>query len=409
MIFCSILVLAMWMGLVISVSISEETYALSEPKIIRPYETYEFQRIKLLKSEKSLVNMGTLSARAPNDAQIILHDFTNDVLAQTSIECVGDLMVELGGFHQSSKGSTFQVSAKAHMTFSVAESARRIFNNGAFLVSSDTLEFDIPGSLVNSGTFSLSALGNGLVKFGGVLNHDVMNFRVATSTSRFSLGDLINIGEFCYNGHRQLRDTCPESIDTELDLQAKRKVDVALDVRGSMTNLGVMNFAIECHQKGAFQQGGEIRNNGLICLTETYFQQIAGITGEGCWVLDGGSWFQLDREKPFGPGQIIVLNHPSAYISIASLGKDYVIIDIYGFEKVAFPIRSQVNIDEIVYQGNEGLLWVCNSDSDYIIFNIGKGFEESGFTVDLDMVHYNGNLPPERAIPSVCKCGNTSS
>lgn len=236
-------------------------------------------------------------------------------------------------------------------------------------------------NLINVDSFVLSAQKEGVYEFAGITNFKTFKLQGGQDKSFFS-------SHSPFDGANQIH-------------QSKALI---IEASGSIVNSGVMIFSVGAGY-GEINAGDEFRNDGLICLSRMGLHCAGTVPGNGCWVLGKYSHIQIDGSLYFSLMHTIVIADFSSYVKVIKLGVAGNVYSLYGTCSGLLPIRSEVAIAGLTYCPEEGRLHFYDHESNFVIFDIGRGFDPYGFWVSVTgRVFYDGTHENERDTPPKCMC-----
>lgn len=366
-------------------SFSQETHTLRLTEIIAEGEVYAYTNVRIFDSIDVIDNKGGLQAYALDGASISFRRYTNNFNAWTTISGAGHLTLNTRRLFSNLVSSSFQVHSEGVLRFNVDESDSLFMNRDDFALSTASRFQGISRNLVNSGLIKLTTKDGCRLIFDQIVNLERIEIESHSINDFLSFDALLNGGQFIflYGPH----------------------YGTSMEARGHIENPGVMEI-YGSGGRGEFTHTKEISNDGLLCFKYTHMLQTAGIKGTGCWVLTDWSYLLVDGNEDFAPTQKLVIGDCSASIRIRAFGERGNVYDVYGFLTSSMPIQSMVSLEGIRYDPLRGCLKVAHNSLHYAHFDIGMGFDENKFLVYENVVSYIGRSPPEKPIPSNCKCSN---
>lgn len=344
----------------------DEIITLNESETVHSEEIHAYPNLRHFSVKGTLSVEGSFQASVLNASTFIVKDFMDERNSRTSIGGAGDLEVTIQISFTNRADAIFEVFIRDHLKFNLGVDGEFLFNAGRFELSGAKIDLACPGVFVNTNEVLIRSRTIGNFKFKEIHNCEIFEILAQPEDSILSFRRIYNEGIITFEG-------------------------VPLLDKGPY-GLGIMN------------QGGDIQNDGLICLAFTSLHHSAEITGTGCWGLTFGATIEIDGSQTFAATQYVVLSGSSTYINVTRFGTSNIPYNVYGFEKANYPIRSPYTITSVVYNSALGLLRVSQDDDLYLIFNIGKGYEEDRFSILDRMVVYGGADISPRLIPLSCEC-----
>lgn len=372
-----------------TITLPEPTYTFDYGISVEENVVCDFENLDNIQSTDIVSNKGGLAIEAQEGAILSFLGLFNSAHAWTSISGAGELLVTFLSALGIARFSYYQVTAEGNLDFNVYDCDQTYTNEGLMTLNSLTaIALHSPRDFVNKGKLILLSAGTGQFVYGRIYNVDEWELRANSDADILTFDDLYN--------------------DGKLSFAFGEGTGITVDARGIVDNTGI----IEIHGSGGqgrIKHTDLIQNDGLMCLKQSHLYHSAKVAGNGCWFLTESAYIEIDWSHKFSNSQRIIFGDVSAYIMIRNLANTRVIYDVYGVMSGSTPFRSHVEVNEIVYEERAGILLILQDLEHFAAFDIGRGYDEDGFTLFENEVSYVGTNPSMKTYPTTCKCDDPTN
>lgn len=382
-------------GTTSTLSTSSYSQGTSDWFVIETDAALVFPSVSNLVTGSNLLIYGDLIVNAQSGATIEIDSVTNYESGEVTITGSGSL--DYDNSRTFSNLGTWTMTSTGNMDVDLTNDDYTFTNEGTLEFSTDgTMSFTSAKTIDNSGDLTFSSDGEGTYQFAWIENSGTMLILSDSLSDSMTFGNILTLGTRLTNSGYFVYDYGSSSGN-------------AIALYGQLDNSGIINV-YGSSGTNEFYESLAVTNDGSICLRHTWFDQNAAISGTGCWLLADESYIDISFAYSVSTGQSFVLQDTTSYIYVSFSDYRGNTYNLYGVKSGMTFLRSGALIfSSVSYDTSTGVLKAIQSSFYYTLFDIGTGYDESGFTVSDYEITYTGTNPTERELPSDCICAPANS